>query len=235
MFERYIHLLTRWPWLIAAVVLSLALGAASGMRLLTFDASYEVFFSERNPQLTAFHAFERVYTRSDNILFVLAPQDGDVFTRETLAAVEWLTQQGWQTPWSRRVDSITNFQHTEAEEDDLYVRDLVEQADSLDAAALRRVRAIALDEPLLLNRLVSPDGSVTAVNITEQIEPYLTSEPVEWIPFQYGETPRSLLIGEAYARLGDDAGAGQQFEIARSLLEAELSARPEDRFPTCSE
>ena len=93
---------------------------AGGFRI-RFDASYEAFFSERNPQLAAHHAFQQVYSRSDNILIVLAPRQKDVFRREVLTAVEWLTEQAWQIPWSRRVDSLTNFQHTEAHGDDLYL------------------------------------------------------------------------------------------------------------------
>ena len=60
--------------------------------------------------------------------FVLAPADGMVFTPETLSAVEWLTEQAWQIPYSIRVDSVTNFQHTYAEGDDLIVEDLVMDA-----------------------------------------------------------------------------------------------------------
>lgn len=185
MIERYAGFLerTRWPVIIA--VLSLAAAAAWGTRLLSFDASYEAYFSERNPQLAAWHAFQRVYSRSDNILFVLAPRDGEVFSREVLDAVAWLTEQAWQVPWSRRVDSITNFQHTEAEGDNLIVRDLVENAATLDDARIAAVRDIALAEPLLRDRLVSPDRQVTAVNVTVQIEQGDARKTAEAMSFCY--------------------------------------------------
>ena len=63
---------------------------------------------------------------------------------------------------STRVDSITNFQHTEAEADDLLVQDLVENAMDLSDEELARIRAIALSEPILVNRLVPPDANITA-------------------------------------------------------------------------
>jgi len=84
----YVAWLERARWLVVAGALLIALAAASGVRLLTFDASYEAFFSERNPQLSAHHAFQRIYSRSDNILIVLAPAEDGVFTRETLSAIE---------------------------------------------------------------------------------------------------------------------------------------------------
>jgi len=170
MLETYIDWLVRLRWLVISAVLAVAATAAWGIHYLTFDARYEAFFSERNPQLAAYHAFQRVYTRSDSILIVLAPHDGQVFDRERLGAVQWLTEQAWQTPWSRRVDSIANFQHIEADRDELFVHDLVDDAPGLGPADIARIRDIALGEPILVNRLISPDGRVTAVNVTVQIE-----------------------------------------------------------------
>jgi len=116
---------------------------------------------------------------------VLAAHRQQVFTREVLAAVEWLTQQAWQVPWSRRVDSLTNFQHTEANGDDLFVHDLVEQAESLSDTALAAVKSVVLTEPLLLNRLISPDADVTAVNVTVQIEQGNAAQTAEAMDFTF--------------------------------------------------
>jgi predicted RND superfamily exporter protein len=125
-----------------------------------------VFFSDENPQLKALDALENTYTKNENVLFVVAPKNGDVFTRATLAAIEELTEASWKMPYSSRVDSITNFQHTRAEEDDLIVEDLVTDAPSLSDEELDAKRAIALSEPLLVNRLVSPSGHATGVLVT---------------------------------------------------------------------
>ncbi|MEA2079231.1 MAG: MMPL family transporter [Pseudomonadota bacterium] len=80
-----------------------------------------------------------------------------------------LTEAAWQIPYSIRVDSITNYQHTEAEGDDLIVDDLVTDAGQLDAAGLQRVHDIAVNEPLLVNRLIAENGQVTGVNVTIQL------------------------------------------------------------------
>ncbi|HHH43822.1 MAG TPA: RND family transporter [Gammaproteobacteria bacterium] len=161
--------LVRWRWLTVALVLIFVGLAASGVRFLGFSNDYRVFFSAENPQLLAFENLQNTYTKSDNVLFVLAPADGNVFTPRTLEAVEWLTKQAWQIPYSIRVDSVTNFQHTRAEEDDLIVEDLVMQADRLDPEQLEYVRKVATSEPLLVNRIVSPEGHVTAVNVIIQL------------------------------------------------------------------
>ena len=159
----------QWRFPIIILCLILVALAASGGKRLTFTTNYRVFFSEDNPQLKAFESLENTYSKNDNVMFVLAPKDGNVFTRKTLSTVEKLTEGAWQIPYSTRVDSITNFQYTEAEEDDLIVRDLVFDAPSLTAADLDKVKKIALAEPLLIKRLVSDREHVTAVNVTIQL------------------------------------------------------------------
>lgn len=166
MTERYIRFLQRWPWLVLILSVGWVLLAASGGRFLTFSSDYRVFFSKENPQLQAFEALQNTYTKNDNVLFVITPKDGNVFSRETLAAVEDITKQSWQIPYSIRVDSITNFQHTHAEGDDLVVEDLVKDAHTLSDTEVAHKRDIALHEPLLLNRLIAPAADVTGVNVT---------------------------------------------------------------------
>ncbi len=158
--------LLRWRWLFMLVSLLIVGAFASGGRFINFAADYEVWFSPDNPQLQDFITLQNTYDKSDNVLILLAPKQGDVFSRSTLASVEWLTKQAWQVPYSTRVDSLTNFQHTYANGDDLVVGDLVRRADSLTDDDLQSIRSIALAEPLLLHRMVSEDAAVTAVAVT---------------------------------------------------------------------
>ena len=162
-------LLVRWRWITLCGVLVLVAAAASGARLLGFSNDYRIFFSAENPQLLAFENLQNTYTKSDNVLFVVAPADGDVYDSRTLQAIAWLTEQAWQIPYSIRVDSLVNFQHTRAEGDELIVGDLVDDAAALSAADLQRIRRIASREPLLVNRIVSPSGHVTGVNVIIQL------------------------------------------------------------------
>ena len=169
MVENYGHWVIRWRYFIILATIILTLAAASGGRFLEFTTDYRAFFSEENPQLLAFEELQNTYTKNDNILIVLAPEDGAVFTPKTLEALEWITEQSWQIPYSIRVDSITNFQHTKAEDDDLIVEDLVTEAANLSDAELAEIKAIALKEPQLIYRLVSDKAHVTGVNITVQL------------------------------------------------------------------
>ena len=156
----------RYLWVLLTVMF--VVWAAMGGRNLTLTTDYRVFFSEENPQLTAFETLQNTYTNNDNVLIVLAPKNHKVFRRKTLAAIEAITEEAWQVPFSIRVDSLTNYQHTVAEEDDLVVGDLVVDGANLLDSEISRIKNIALHEPLLVNRLISPSGEVTGINITIQ-------------------------------------------------------------------
>ncbi|WP_300542029.1 MMPL family transporter [Maricaulis sp.] len=158
----------RWRWGVILLTLLATFGFATGMPNLSFDTNYRAFFSSENPDLTAFENFQATYTKNDNFLIVVRPANGNVFTQETLAAVEEITEAGWQVPYAIRVDSITNFQHTWAEGDNLIVEDLIRDPRSMSASQISRRSAVALNEPLLRNQLVTPEGDATAVNIVLQ-------------------------------------------------------------------
>ena len=156
------------PWKAILAMLLITVVAASGMKNLGFSNNYRVFFGPDNPELQAFEAFQNTSTKNDNLLFVLRPNKGDAFTARTLGAIERLTEDAWQIPFALRVDSITNFQHSWADGDDLTVEDLVRNADNLSAAELLKRKAIAMAEPLLAGNLIARDAVTSGINVTVQ-------------------------------------------------------------------
>lgn len=154
----------RWYVIVASVLL--AVMVASGARFLNFSNDYRVFFSDENPQLVAFEALQNVYTKADNILVVVKPKTGDVFTAKNLDAIRRITDGAWKIPYATRVDSITNFQHSFAEEDDLTVADLVPKRGTIKPVDVALAKKIALSDPLILHRIISASGETTAINVT---------------------------------------------------------------------
>lgn len=166
MKDKLFGFVQRRPIWVILVSLSLAFIAAFGAQKLVFDSDYRVFFGEDNPQLVAYESMQNVYSKSDNVSFVVAPNDGNVFSAAHLQAIKELTKQGWQIPYSTRVDSVTNFQYTYAEEDDMIVEDLVMGTKGLTSDDLAKIKNIAINEPLLVNKIVSPQGHVSVVNVS---------------------------------------------------------------------
>ena len=168
MIEKYAQSIISSRWILILTIIAVVAFAA-GAQNLRFINDYRVFFSPDDTRLLAFEDLQNTYTKNDNALIVLAPKNGDVFTSETLAAVEDITTRAWQTPYSIRVDSISNYQHSESVGDELSVADLYEDAEKIDANGLKRIKNIAINEPLLVHRLVSKKGHVTAINITVEL------------------------------------------------------------------
>jgi predicted RND superfamily exporter protein len=154
------------PWLMIFLCLIVVMAIGYGGKNLQFNTNYRVFFAEENPQLAAFDEIERVYIKTDNILFTVKPEQGDVFQPHVLKMLQELTAESWKLPYSQRVDSITNFQHSYAEEDDLTVGDLVEKKGSrLTQAETDHIKTIALNEPLLVGKVLSRDATTTGINV----------------------------------------------------------------------
>ncbi len=169
--EAYIDWVLRWPKLVIALATLVVLVFGVKLDSSSVTNDYRAMFRDDNPDLLAFEALENTYSARNRALIAVAPRDGSVFTREALVAIEWLTEAAWQAPYSSRVDSLTNYSHSEAVgEDDLRVDSLVEDAASLDAAALARIQGIAEGSTELVGRLLADDGRVAGVAISFVID-----------------------------------------------------------------
>ncbi|HAS6072074.1 TPA: MMPL family transporter [Vibrio vulnificus] len=155
-----------WTLIISLIAI---VATAMGAKNLYFRGDYNIFFDGSNAQLQAFDEIQTTFAKTDNIALVLAPKSGDVFDQRTLTQIQEMTEQAWQVPYSSRVDSLANYQHTEAVDDDLLVEDLLYQSYPLTAERVAKVRTIAMSEPLLVNALVSEKGDVAVINITMQM------------------------------------------------------------------
>lgn len=160
---------TKRSFIVLLVVFSIIILSALGAKNLYFRGDYNIFFEGTNKQLMAFDEIQTTFAKTDNLAIVVAPEGGNVFTPETLTLIQNLTVDAWQIPYSSRVDSLANYQHTEAIEDDLLVEDLLYEEYEHTPERIAKVKQIALNEPLLKNALVSASGDVTIVNVTVQL------------------------------------------------------------------
>ena len=153
--SRLAQFVLKYRWLVILAVLAFAFALAFGLSRFGMDNDYRVFFSKENPQLKAFDALQAKYTKDDNIYIIIDPKDSKVFDRRVLMAMEELVDSCWQTPYSSRVDALTNYQHTVAEEDDMYVNSLISNISERSDEEIRAAEKIALSEVLLKDRLIN--------------------------------------------------------------------------------
>ncbi|MBQ4812250.1 MMPL family transporter [Pseudoalteromonas luteoviolacea] len=154
-------------WIVICLVL--IAGATVGAGNLYFRGDYQIFFDDTNTQLYEFQKIESIFNKSDLISIVMAPKQEDIFTPQTLSLIRELTERAWQVPYSSRVDSIANYQHTFAEQDDLVVLDLMPPEMTFTDGDIASVKQVALSEPALRQSLLSQSGKVAVINITVQL------------------------------------------------------------------
>ena len=208
-------------WLVLLATLLLVGAAAGGIATLEFSANYRIFFDEDNPQLLALEALENTYGKNENIVFLIVPDDGDATSEDALSAAVWLTEAAWHTPYSRRVDSLANFQYTTAEGDDLLVQDLVDPQALTQAETRSHIRNVALADPRIAGTILGLKGDVSVVNVTVELPEEGQLEAVAGV----AEFARSMAV-EAEERFpGLDLRVVGTVMINQTFVEASINSQ----------
>jgi len=166
MLNKFFQWVISHPLLVLLLTVVFMASAGLGLQKLTFTGDYRVFFSADNPQLLAHELMQETYSKSDGVSIFIVPADGKVMTPSLLSNIRKLTDDAWQVPFSTRVDSIANFQYTYSEGDNLIVQDLIPEDMNFSDAEIAKINDIAINEPQLINRLISPTSHVTLVNVS---------------------------------------------------------------------
>jgi predicted RND superfamily exporter protein len=165
MLENYIRwVITQRKWIVGLSIL-LVLIISFGATKLVFTSDFRAYFGPENPQLLAFEEMERTFSKQENVYFYIHAKEGDLFTHQGLNLIEQLTEEGWKLPYSQRVISLQNYQHTDVKDDDLMIDYLYYDALALSSDNLARIKEITFLEPTLLHRLISEDGASTGVSV----------------------------------------------------------------------
>ncbi len=165
MLENYIRwIIAHAKWLATLSVLTL-LALSYGVTNLTFTSDFRAYFGPENPQLLAFENMEKVFSKQENVYFYIHAKEGDLFSNRGLSLIERFTDEGWKLPYSQKVTSLQNYQHTEAEDDELIIDYLYYDATDLSKSDLERIKQVSFSEPTLLHRLISEDGASTGINV----------------------------------------------------------------------
>ena len=219
--ERYAERVLANRWLIILVAPILVALASVGMLLLEFSADYRIFFDDDNPQLLALEDLEDTYGKNENVVFLIVPDDGDATSTEALSAAVWLTEAAWQIPWSRRVDSLANFQYTTADGDDLVVQDLVDPQELDRVEARSRIRDIALLDPRISGSMLARNGDVSVVNVTLEMPEGDQLEAVA----EVAEFARTMAAGAETRFPGVDLRIVGTVMVNQTFLEASVESQ----------
>jgi predicted RND superfamily exporter protein len=166
MLERWNNRVVNHPVMVVLLTLLMTGAAAWGLKDFTNNNDPRIFFTEDNPDFKRFRELEDRFTANEVVLFIIHPENDNIFTRDNLVALEELTEAAWTLPHSTRVDSPVNFQHTRVDGDQLFINSLVEDAGEMSEAEIREAREVALAEESLVGRLLSEEGHVAGIAAT---------------------------------------------------------------------
>ena len=195
------HAFFQWiltkPKTVIISALLITLIACIGYKNIALNSSYKSFFDADNALLIAMNQQEATYAKYDNMMIIVGTETGDIFTPSALSAINKITQAGWQAPYSSRVDSITNYNHTQGLEDELIVSYLFEsfENDALPSdIEINTAKDIIMSTPSLLGNYIAKDASAATIFITFEISDNPLDESYEisqYIHQQVGQVQAS--------------------------------------------
>ncbi len=185
MIDRVVQYNANNAVLLFIICLMVMLAAGVGIPKLEISNDYRSYFDSDSPQLIEYQYLQDEFSGSTNIFIVIEALKGNVFERHNLVVIEQMTKKLWETPYSTRVDSLTNFQHAFADQDQLIIEDLFENSSSYSDSELEKRKSVALSELLLKNNLVSLNGKAAGIDVSFNLpvkrDFNYTQESVDWV------------------------------------------------------
>lgn len=174
----------RFPKTSIVLVVLGALVLGAGAKDAQFSANQRDFFKSTDQHLNDLIKIENEYTSDKNIMVLVEPKNGNVFTRDNLRVLQQLTEFGWQVPYSQRVESLSNHLYTRVNGDELLVEYLAEDESTLSDAELVKRREYAVNKVGVKDYLVTPKGDLALVvvilNLPENNEGDAATEVVQF-------------------------------------------------------
>lgn len=151
----------RYPVALLSIASMLILGLQT--LELRIEAELDYFYDDEYQGLQDLKDLKSTYSDFKSTILMIKPLNEPISSPRILQLTHEITQKFWKMPHHVRVDSVTNYQHTEADGDDLIIRNLLESPDSLSEESARRIIDIASSKPELNYRMLSVENNALAV------------------------------------------------------------------------
>ena len=158
--QLWIDLLLARGKVLAVLLVALTAVIAAEIPNIRTDNSDTALLSEDDPHRAEIDQVREDFRRSTSVLFAFLPKDGDVFSLDSLHAMEDLTNRYSEVESAVSVASLLN-QRLNAVDADIYNRNyLVPALGGLTQADADEIRSIALTDELLTKSILSPEGDM---------------------------------------------------------------------------
>lgn len=192
---------------------------------IPFDNTTERYFVEGDPTLQDFAVVLDLFGDNEYVIIGIESlqSESGVFTPEIFSVIDGLTDFLESHRHVTQVRSLTNYQYTHADGDDLRTEDLVADIDALieDPSLLNDISAIVRNEPLMLGTLISEDFAHARITARVEYRNYTAEHKMELARELYAYIESENLQSDSYAlHLSGQALMTERFE---TLAEEDLS------------
>lgn len=154
------HILAR-PLLSIILGLLLSFAFIPGLMMIKADFSHKGYYRADHPLILAFNEFEKTFGGDDRIAIVMHSEKG-IFNSQVASVLSEMTEKMWLVTDMIRVDSLSNYDYTRAEGDQVNISPFLEKEEFSDSYLAER-KQIALHDEVLPNYLISKDAKTTMI------------------------------------------------------------------------
>ena len=159
------RLIIEYRKLSIVLCIALFLGLSQGLSKLTFNPDLETFFPKGHPATELMEDIDDTFLPTDSLIIAISGGKETIFKKETLNVIEKLTELSWTTPFSVRVDSLTNFSYVRSVDDDLLVEPFIENALLLTDQEIKEKSLLVEGEEAIYGSVISKDKRTSIINL----------------------------------------------------------------------
>ena len=159
------RLIIEYRKLSIVLCIALFLGLSQGLSKLTFNPDLETFFPKGHPATELMEDIDDTFLPTDSLIIAISGGKETIFKKETLNVIEKLTELSWTTPFSVRVDSLTNFSYVRSVDDDLLVEPFIEDALLLSDQEIKEKSLLVEGEEAIYGSVISKDKRTSIINL----------------------------------------------------------------------
>jgi len=201
--RKLVGLSTTYPWVVVGMTLLLTAAFALQFPKITIDTDPKHMLPVTSPVRQYNDQVEKEFALHADVIVLGIVNERGIINRKTLSRIAELTREIQKMPGviSRDVLSFSTIDNVTVQGWDLAVRPVLDRIPESEAD-LEAFRKALLTNPLFINRIVSPDGTATAIYVP--IEPTANGKEIadkirKLLPQAPGDD-RYLLAGDPVAR-----------------------------------
>src|SRR5690606_17072191 len=117
-----------------------------------------------DPHRLEYAGFQKSYLKDEHVsIFVEHPNS--IVSQEGVSLIRKVTSDSWKFPHVLRVDSLSNFIHTWAEGDDIFVEPVAPEEGPISTKQIQLLREIIHDDADVRGQLISADSKMALIRI----------------------------------------------------------------------